>query len=108
MPNKGYNEVKGICPKRKGGVIMPARDQSGPLGQGSMTGRGFGICNTANTANTPNARFFGRGRGRGRGNGNGIGSYSYPRRNQSNEISVEDEKTMLQNRLNELNEHTKK
>ena len=26
---------------------MPRRDGTGPMGRGSMTGRGFGICNTA-------------------------------------------------------------
>ncbi len=51
---------------------MPGFDRSGPNGQGSMTGGGFGPCNTNNQ------QAFGRGRGgvglgcgRGRGMGRG-------------------------------------
>jgi len=49
---------------------MPAQDGTGPLGQGPLTGRGLGLCNT--NAGIPLARRgFGRGRGLGRGMGLG-------------------------------------
>jgi len=51
---------------------MPNRDGTGPLGQGTKTGRGLGSCNNNSTENT-NQTFFGRffnwcrgGNGRGR------------------------------------------
>jgi hypothetical protein len=51
---------------------MPRGDQTGPNGQGPMTGRGLGYC-----AGYPNPGFmnnsFGRGIGRGRGFGRGLG-----------------------------------
>ena len=46
--------------KLKEGTPMPARDRTGPMGEGPMTGRGMGDCG-------------GRGRGRGRGWGPGRG-----------------------------------
>lgn len=47
---------------------MPGRDQTGPRGAGSMTGRATGRCNT----NTPD-EIGGRGRGAGRGMRCGMG-----------------------------------
>ena len=56
---------------------MPGRDGTGPMGRGSMTGRGLGLCGGANAD-----RFgagFGQGLGlgcrgsRGRGFGRGLG-----------------------------------
>lgn len=54
---------------------MPRRDGSGPMGQGAMTGRGAGPCNTANTGatNNLNNRAYGGGFGRGMRCGNGMG-----------------------------------
>ena len=49
---------------------MPARDNTGPTGQGPMTGRGAGRCASDNINNAPG---FGRGRGAGRGMGCGMG-----------------------------------
>jgi len=49
---------------------MPGGDQTGPLGQGPMTGRGLGYCtgyNSPGYANPISRRFFGRGFGRGFG-----------------------------------------
>jgi len=45
---------------------MPSGDQSGPRGQGPMTGRGFGYC-----AGTNQPEWMGRGQGRRMGNGPG-------------------------------------
>lgn len=60
---------------------MPGFDGTGPMGQGSRTGRGMGNCNTANdtvnnnSAQRPMGGAFrcGRGRGFGRGLGRGLG-----------------------------------
>ncbi len=42
---------------------MPGRDRTGPLGQGAMTGRGFGVCSGMNTG--LNSAGVGSGLGRG-------------------------------------------
>lgn len=52
---------------------MPGLDGTGPMGQGSQTGRGLGNCNPTNNANEqqntqrPMGGFFRRGGGRGFG-----------------------------------------
>jgi hypothetical protein len=81
---------------------MPRGDQSGPNGQGSMTGRGLGVCNNSNT------QFVGRGRGRGLGRGLGNGNFNSNVGNPIITPSIEDEKAMLQNRLDVLNNQSKK
>ena len=52
---------------------MPARNNTGPMGEGPLTGRGMGTCNP-NQTGTPRTNFgrfgFGRGGGRGFGRGN--------------------------------------
>ncbi len=48
---------------------MPRGDRTGPMGQGSMTGRGLGDC----AGNGRTGGFFGRGLGMGRGIGRGVG-----------------------------------
>jgi len=45
---------------------MPGQDQTGPLGQGSMTGRGLGICSGSRRGLRVRGN-FGRGQGRGFG-----------------------------------------
>ena len=50
---------------------MPGRDGTGPVGQGSMTGRGLGPCGNGIPWGT--ARGFGPGMGMGMGLGKGIG-----------------------------------
>ena len=58
---------------------MPGLNGTGPNGQGPMTGRGMGNCNTTENVNTARpfgaglGRGFGRGMGRGRGRGFGLG-----------------------------------
>lgn len=49
---------------------MPGRNGTGPVGQGSMTGRGMGFCTGARPANYNR---FGYGMGYGRGVGRGLG-----------------------------------
>lgn len=52
---------------------MPGLDKTGPLGQGSQTGRGLGKCNPKNkdVDNDIQEEFIPRGRGKGRGRGYG-------------------------------------
>ena len=50
---------------------MPKGDSTGPLGQGSKTGRALGFCQGYNTLGYMNG--FGNGMGRGSGFGRGIG-----------------------------------
>jgi len=53
---------------------MPRFDGTGPNGQGPITGRGMGKCNTTKEENGMNPSFgFGRGCGRGMGMGRGRG-----------------------------------
>ena len=64
---------------------MPGFDGTGPMGQGPMTGGGFGYCGPGNRAQS--MRGFGRGRGyrggfgpgfgRGRGFGRGFGGQGF-------------------------------
>jgi hypothetical protein len=51
----------------QGGVIMPRRDGTGPTGQGSMTGRGLGVCSGVN------APLYGYGQGMGQARRAGMG-----------------------------------
>ena len=57
---------------------MPGGDRTGPLGEGQMTGKGFGSCGSSDAPGYGYMRpFFGRGLGfgwgRGRGNRRGMG-----------------------------------
>ena len=51
---------------------MPGRDGTGPIGQGAMTGGGFGDCMMSERSyqlNRRRASFYGRGKGFGKGSG---------------------------------------
>lgn len=50
---------------------MPSGDRTGPMGQGSMTGRALGFCTGYNTPGFDKG--FGGGMGRGYGFGRGMG-----------------------------------
>ncbi|MFH0702214.1 MAG: DUF5320 domain-containing protein [bacterium] len=83
---------------------MPGRDGKGPLGQGSMTGRGFGNCLAYGIpliAGTIAAFRFGKGKGFGRGFG---------WRNIANitgASSANDELSALKNQANILEDNLK-
>ena len=68
---------------------MPRRDGTGPMGQGSMTGRGMGLCGGG----------FRRGMGFGRGQGQG-------RRctNKDEQVALEEEVGILEQELTEARE----
>ena len=86
---------------------MARRDGTGPLGMGSMTGRGFGPCGRG--------RFVGRRPrlGLGYGYGRGLGCYSsyepypyesYPVDESTERSLIEEEKAILEARLRDINE----
>ena len=77
---------------------MPRGDKTGPNGQGALTGRGLGDCNTNNTTFAG----YGRGNGRGRGSARGLGRSNGRVNVSAFEPSLEDEKAALQSRLNEI------
>ena len=73
---------------------MPRGDQTGPNGQGSMTGRGLGSCRPG----TRNSRFLGFGRGRG---------FSRVNTDFRSTSTLEEEKEYLQSRLDDVNKQLK-
>ena len=52
---------------------MPRRDGTGPMGTGSMTGKGYGLCTSANAARYGVGLEMGSGPGPGPGPGPGLG-----------------------------------
>jgi len=71
---------------------MPGQDRTGPMGQGPLTGRGFGPCGYGMR------RGFGRGFGFGRGMGFGRGfCYAAPAA-----LTEAEEKKILEAELNEI------
>jgi len=78
---------------------MPNFDQTGPQGQGKMTGRGLGPCGNGQ------ARGMGRGMGFGgrcRGYGRGLGRYFGWNAPQTKEEKAEDLKAYQQSLKEEL------
>ena len=78
---------------------MPGFDGTGPLGQGSRTGRGLGNCYPKEGVMYGKGIGFRRGGGFGRGYGKGLfcrGVYPYQQINRySSEITKEEELRML-------------
>ncbi|MHB1314534.1 MAG: DUF5320 domain-containing protein [Christensenellales bacterium] len=78
---------------------MPGRNGTGPMGNGSMTGRGLGPCRGANAAG------YGTGQGLGlacrRGFGRGFGRYYYadPTSIKTQRELLEGQKEVLRSRL---------
>lgn len=70
---------------------MPRRDGTGPWGQGTMTGRGFGPC-------AGFTGYYGPGRGRGRGFGYGLMTST-----KDDKQVLQDQKELLENRLKDIN-----
>jgi hypothetical protein len=85
---------------------MPGKDGTGPLGQGSMTGGGFGYCRSEVIGRQYGVRGRG-GIGRGCGFGRGFRNRScYPDQNLSavNNPNPNEEKQFLKIELNNLEE----
>lgn len=71
---------------------MPAKDGTGPMGQGPLTGRGFGPC----AGDMPVRRGFGQGFGRGFGRGFGY------RRFAQVELTKEEKQKILKAELADI------
>jgi hypothetical protein len=84
---------------------MPGMDRTGPMGQGPLTGRGFGPCNGGSGQGGGFGRGFrmGFGAGMGRGAGRGFrwrtGGFAAQ---QSVELSREDQRKILEQELSDL------
>ncbi len=87
----------------KGGIEMPRRDGTGPMGMGQMTGRGLGFCGN---------RFYGRrncygtgfgrggfGPGYGAGYGYGYGPGYFGRQDMTEKEFLEKQKEMLKSQI---------
>ena len=87
---------------------MPARDGTGPMGQGAMTGRGMGNCATPSSPIGYQPRAWdgrwGCGRGYGRKAGLGRGFYVQPMQPEQQKDWLEAQKKELENRLKEIDE----
>ena len=90
---------------------MPRRDGTGPMGAGSMTGRGLGFCTGANAVKYGAGLGMGLGfglacrRGFGRGFGRGFAINQTSPKTQKERLN--EQKTMLQNRLVVIDEQLK-
>jgi len=80
---------------------MPRRDGTGPMGAGSMTGRGLGNCIAANTVKYGAGLGLGLGLAcrRGFGRGFGRGFVVNQTSSKTQEELLNEQKTMLKNRL---------
>ena len=82
---------------------MPRRDGTGPMGAGSMTGRGLGLCTGANVVKYGAGLGMGLGlglacrRGFGRGFGRGF-AFNHTSSKTQKEL-LNEQKTILQDRL---------
>ncbi len=73
---------------------MPARDKTGPLGEGPMTGRGFGFCGGGR------ARGFGMGFRRGFRRAPAAAQYS----KEEEKAALREELELIKKRLEEIGE----
>ena len=85
---------------------MAKRDGTGPMGMGTMTGRGMGFCNTQ-PAGTRNDYGFGRCLVRGLEKGLGRGARFYNNNFAINHENQRDllieEKSIIENQLKQIN-----
>ncbi|NCB41859.1 MAG: hypothetical protein EOM59_04490 [Clostridia bacterium] len=90
---------------------MPRRDGTGPVGQGAMTGRGFGPCTGVNDNFNSNA--FGSGFGRGMRYGGGMGfvgkrgfgrGYANSFALKTDQEALREEKSWIENRLSAISQ----
>jgi len=82
----------------KGGVAMPGRDGTGPLGRGALSGRGMGYCAGVDSG-------YGRRPGPGMGIGRGLRRRYWalePADSRSLKEILEEEKSLLESRLRVL------
>ncbi|MGI6548430.1 MAG: DUF5320 domain-containing protein [Syntrophomonadales bacterium] len=90
---------------------MPRGDGTGPMGRGSMTGRGLGYCSGADSAGYGIGRGMRPGRGSrrgigrvpGRGMGRGFGRLGCPATAVPQKDLLQEEKRLLEHRLDLIN-----
>lgn len=75
---------------------MPGRNGTGPMGQGSMTGRGLGVCNGVNAVG------YGAGAGFGCRRGFGMNFIAQPVATRSQKEFLTEQKDLLQSRIDIL------
>ena len=78
---------------------MPRRDGTGPMGAGSMTGRGFGLCTGANAVKYGAGLGMGLGLGLACRRGFGRGFAFNQTSSKTQKELLNEQKTMLQERL---------
>jgi hypothetical protein len=82
---------------------MPGRDRTGPIGAGSMTGRGLGLCTGANAVKYGAGPGMGLGLGlacrRGFGRGLGRGFAINQASSKTQKELLQEQKAILQDRL---------
>jgi len=80
---------------------MPGRDCTGPMGAGSMTGRGLGLCRDSNMVMPRNGFGIRLGLGCRRSFGRGYGrNYTFNRAHIRTEKELlQDQKSMLQDQI---------
>lgn len=92
---------------------MPGLDRTGPLGQGSGTGRGMGLCGPGVPANADTGSAYGLGRGgmprgggrgfgRGRGRGGGIWGRNWWGATTTTAAGPDPDEAMLRNEIRQL------
>jgi hypothetical protein len=80
---------------------MPGRDGTGPMGAGSMTGRGLGLCTGANAVRYGTGFGMGLGFARGCGFGRGFGrGFAFGGVSpETHKELLQEQKKVLENRL---------
>ena len=86
---------------------MPRRDGTGPMGAGSMTERGLGFCTGANAVKYGAGLGMGLGFGLACRRGFGRGSAINQTSSKTQKERLNEQKTMLQNRLKVIDEQLK-
>lgn len=81
---------------------MPNRDKTGPMGQGPVTGRGFGPCGKG----LGSGRGFGCGRGFGRGLGRYFG-WNQPQTEAEQKQALVDYRKALEEELEDVKKEEK-
>lgn len=86
---------------------MPRRDGTGPMGKGSMTGRGLGACTDNNEIRQQSGFGFGCRRGFGRGSGRGLGrgfgrGFGFRNSSKTQKELLNEEKAFLKNQIEEI------
>lgn len=85
---------------------MPRRDGTGPMRNGSKTGKGFGVCNGTNAARCGIGMGRGLGLGNRRGFGKGLGMdlTTGPAKQKTEQELLLEHKKLLEKELSSINQ----